>query len=269
MGNFFTPSPGDVERYLHLRALSVEIATKIMNSMPGRALDEIGDALGIRQDGALVFDSMDMSAVLMDCCFYDWFEGGKNVVQRYAEEHPAKPGTDEKFLLDAFLKAKFSLLVPRSVVAGVGLHCLDALNRETTGNLPDDKEQARGGAERGLNKRAELFLMDIALSRTTDWSQIALATRTIPIGEFCMTGGAALPITNKASSLQALSDFKLDKLKTFSGPGGLSLMIVRACLEAGVADHVRYESLAEPSPAHTRKPRWPLFQSRRRKPQKG
>ena len=81
MGNFFTPSPADVERYLHLRAVSVEITTKIIKTIPGRALDEIGDALGIMRDGVLVFESMDMSSVLMDCCLYDWFEGGKNVVQ--------------------------------------------------------------------------------------------------------------------------------------------------------------------------------------------
>ena len=269
MGKFFTPSPGDVERYLHLRALSVEIATKIMNTMPNRALDEIGDALGMLKDGALVFDSMDMSSVLMDCCLYDWFEGGKNVVQRYAEEHPAKPGTEEAFLLDAFLKAKFSLLVPQSVVPGAGLHCLDVLNREKAGSLPGDSEQARGGAGRAFNKRAEVFLMDISFSRTTDWSRMALATRTIPIGEFWMSGGAALPLTNKASTLQALSDLNLDKHKIFSGPGGRALMIVRTCLEAGVADHVRYETLSGPSPAPTRNPRWPLFQSRRRKPRKG
>ena len=269
MGKFFTPSPGDVERYLHLRALSVEITTKIIKTIPNRALDDIGDALGILKDGTLVFESMDMSNVLMDCCFYDWFEGGRNVVQRYAEEHPAKPGTEEAFLLDAFLKAKFSLLVPQSAVPGAGIHCMDVLNREKAGSLPDDSEQVQGGAGREFNNRAELFLMDIGLSRTIDCAKIALATRTIPLGEFWMSGGGALPLTNKASSLQALRDFKLDKHKTFSGPGGRALMIVRTCLEAGVADHVRYETLSEPSPAPTRNPRWPLFQSRRRKPRKG
>jgi len=269
MGKILTPSPGDVERYLHLRALSVEIATKIMKTIPRRALDEIGDALGIMRDGVLVFESMDMSSVLMDCCLYDWFEGGRNVVQRYAEEHPAKTGTEEFFLLDAFLKAKFSLLLPQSVVPGAGLHCLDVLDREKAGSLPPYSEQAHGGAGREFNKPAELFLMDIALSRTLDWSRIALATRTIPIGEFWMSGGGALPLTNKASALQALSELKMDNHKIFSGPGGRALLIVRSCLEAGVAGHVRYESLSEPSPAPTRSPRWPLFQSRRRKPRKG
>ena len=269
MGNFFTPSPADVERYLHLRAVSVEITTKIIKTIPGRALDEIGDALGIMRDGVLVFESMDMSNVLLDCCLYDWFEGGRNVVQRYADEHPAKPGTDEEFLLNAFRKAKFSLLVPQSAVPGAGIHCLEALNLKKAGSLPGDSEQVRGGAGREFNKRTEMFLMDVSLSRTVDCTQVALATRTIPLGEFWMSGGGALPLTNNASTLQALNDLNLDKHKIFGGPGGRALMIVRTCLEAGVADHVRYETLSGPSPAPTGNPRWPLFQSRRRKPRKG
>jgi hypothetical protein len=38
---------------------------------------------------------MDVSSVLQDCCLYDWFEDGRNLVQRYAEAHPANPETEE------------------------------------------------------------------------------------------------------------------------------------------------------------------------------
>ena len=69
----------------------------LRNAQPGG--EEVGDAIGIRHNGVLVFASEDMSSVLMDCCLYDWFEHGRNVVQRYSEAHPAKPGTDEGYLL--------------------------------------------------------------------------------------------------------------------------------------------------------------------------
>jgi hypothetical protein len=58
------------------------------SSIPRQAYDEIGDALGIRRNGILIFDSEDMTSVMMDCCLYDWYENGKNLIQRNAETHP-------------------------------------------------------------------------------------------------------------------------------------------------------------------------------------
>ena len=88
MGTSFSPTRQDVERYRSLRALSMALNHRIIKTIPRQAYDEIGDALGIRRNGVLVFDSEDMTSVMMDCCLYDWFENGKNLVQRYAETHP-------------------------------------------------------------------------------------------------------------------------------------------------------------------------------------
>ncbi len=54
-------------------------------------------AIGILRKGVLVFDNEDMTSMLMDCCLYDWIKGGKNIVQRYSEQHPAKSETDEHY----------------------------------------------------------------------------------------------------------------------------------------------------------------------------
>lgn len=58
---------------------------KIIKTIPRQAYDEIGDAFGIRRSGVLVFDNEDITSVVMDCCLYDWYENGKNLVQRCAE----------------------------------------------------------------------------------------------------------------------------------------------------------------------------------------
>src|ERR1039457_3144403 len=141
MATLFSPTRQDGERYRTLRALSMGLNHRIIKTIPRQAYDEIGDALGIRRNGILVFDSQDMTSVMMDCCLYDWFENGKNPVQRYAETHPAPPGTDESYLLQAFLQAKYRILMVQSAVPGAGIHCKDALN---------------GG---------ELFVMDLAMSQ--------------------------------------------------------------------------------------------------------
>ena len=51
----------------------MELNHKIIKTIPRQAYDEIGDALGIRRSGVLVFDSEDMTSVMMDCCLYDWY----------------------------------------------------------------------------------------------------------------------------------------------------------------------------------------------------
>ncbi|MDR3699759.1 MAG: hypothetical protein P4L56_09010 [Candidatus Sulfopaludibacter sp.] len=190
---------------------------RIIKTIPPQAYDEISDALGIRRNGVLVFDSEDMTSVMTD--------------QRYAETYPAAPGTDENYLLHACLQAKYRILVPQSPVPDAGLHCQDVLN---------------GG---------ELFFMDLAMSQNIPSGNAALATRTIPLGEYWMTGGAGLPISSKKSILDALQRIGTAQYKPLEGPGAVSLSIARACLTAGAADYITYETMEAGSRKHRRQPR--------------
>lgn len=218
----------------------MELNHRIIKTIPRQAYDEIGDALGIRRNGVLVFDSEDMTSVMMDCCLYDWYENGKNLVQRYAETHPATPGTDERYLLQACLQAKYRILMAQSAVPGAGIHCQDALNG------------------------AELFLMDLAMSQNIPSVNAALATRTIPLGEYWMTTGAGLPVSSKKSILDALRRIDSEHHNPLAGPGGMALSIAHACLAAGAADYITYESLETSPRKSARQPRWPGFKRRRR-----
>jgi hypothetical protein len=230
MGAAFSPTRKDVERYRRLRALSMDLNHRIIKTIPRQAIDDIGEAIGIRRKGVLVFDSEDMTSVLMDCCLYDWFENGKNVVQRYSETHAAKLEGEERYLLNAFLQAKFGLLVVQSAVPGAGLHCQDVLN---------------GG---------ELFLMDLGLSQSVG-GNAAFTTRTVPLGEYWMTGGAGLPTNSKKAVMDALSRSEIGKQKLPEGPGSVALLIVRSCLAAGAADYVTYTSAERNSKVPRRRPR--------------
>jgi hypothetical protein len=244
MATPFSPTRQDVERYRRLRALSLELSHKIFDTVPRQAFAEVGDAIGIRHNGVLVFDSEDMSGVMADCCLYDWFEDGKNLVQRYAETHPATPGTDESDLLNAYTQAKYRVVSMHSAVPDAGVHCRDILDNE------------------------EFFVMDLGLSRSLGSGVAALATRTIPLGEYWMTGGAGLPITSKEAIKRALIGADGGKHKLLEGPGGFALLIVRALLADGVADHVAYETVGTPArEVPSRKPRieprFPGFKRRR------
>jgi hypothetical protein len=173
MGTLFSPARQDVERYIRLRALGSELLQRIANTVPRQVIVEIGETLGILRNGVLELASEHMHNVLTDCCIFEWFENGRNLVQRYAEAHPPAPGTDESYLLDGYLQAKYRVLGMQSAVADAGVYCDDVL----TGD--------------------QIFLMDLALSRNPQWDKALLATRTISLGEYSMSGGAALPIDQK------------------------------------------------------------------------
>jgi hypothetical protein len=240
MGLSFYPTPEDVERYRIFRTLSMDLCDRIVKTIPGRAYDEIGNALGIRHKDILVFDTEDVASVLMDCCIFDWFEDGRNLVQRYADTCPAAPETDESFLLNGYCRATYGILAVLGIVRGSGLHCRDVLN---------------GG---------ELFLMDIALSQTLPAARAALATRIIPLGRYSMTSGAGLPLQSETDFAHALSKGERGK-KSMADPSGISLSIVRACLDRGAANNIRYEEPIR-RPGHSpRMPRWPGPRRRRRK----
>jgi hypothetical protein len=235
----FFPTPQDVERYRRLRAANMVLSHKIVKTVPRQAYDEIGDALGIRRNGVLEFDSEDVASVLADCCLYDWYEHGKNLVQRYAETHPSIAEADESYLLQACLQAQYRILVAQSIVPGAGLKCQDLLN---------------GG---------ELFLMDVAMSQGAPNGDAALATRTIPLGEYWMTGGAGLPMSSEESVLDAVRQIRAYS-KPAQGAGGIALTVAAACLAAGAAKHVAYESAAASPGKPRRRSRWPVSKWRGR-----
>jgi len=206
----------------------------MVKTVPPEAYAEIGDALGIRRNGMLILDSMEMPSVLADCCLYDWFEDGKNLVQRYAEAHPAIPGSDEAYLLNAYRHTRYGILTIRSVVPDAGLFVDDILNQE------------------------ELFIMDQSFSRSLGKGSAVLATRTVPLGEFWMTGGAALPVLS-ADALEPTL-IQADKLlarDSMNGPRAFTTAIVRACLDAGAAEHVVYTGTESRIRDRPRMPRWP------------
>jgi hypothetical protein len=238
MGTPFAPTRQDVERYIRLRALGSALLQRIVNTVPRQVFIEIGEALGILRNGVLEFGSEHINNVLADCCIYEWFENGKNLVQRYAETHPPAPGTDESYLLNAYLQAKYRVLGMQSAVADAGVYCDDVLTGQ------------------------QLFLMDLALTRNPQRDKVLVATRTISLGEYSMGSGAGLPIDQKVvmHGLRAI----LGGNASIGGPGSMAIPIVRACLAAGVADFVAHVTPELKSEKPRIEPRFPGFKRRRR-----
>ena len=215
----FIPSPADVERYKRLRGLARDLNHRIVQTIPREAIPQVAEAIGRLHGGVLVLDSEDESSVLMDCCLFDWIREGKNLVEKYAENHPPAPGTEEHELLEAYRRAKYRIVVPQSRVPGAGAHFVDLLSGE------------------------ELFIMDVGLSQNP--LDVAYATRTIPLGQFWMTGGAGLPTGSGAikNAIDRLGKQRLLEEGRFTDPHKVALVFVRTLLESGASQHVAYEGV--------------------------
>jgi hypothetical protein len=193
----------------------------LTKTIPREAIQEMGSALGIMRKNKLVFDTLDVSSVLMDSCLFDWIRGGKNLVERYVEAHPPAPATDEHLLLQAYCRAKYRLLLSRAISPGAITYWFDAISGES------------------------IALMDISLSQSMARGfQGLLATRTAPLGGIWMTTGAALPVGDRKTGEMVLKTIRQGNLLEDTSSAGehkLATAVIRCCLDSGAAEHVRYE----------------------------
>jgi hypothetical protein len=222
MGTARTITWGDVERYQRLRETDRKLMNRVMKTVPRVAFEEIGAALGVMRKGVLVFDSDSVISVLADCCVHDWIKDGKNVVTKFSLAHPASPGSDEEYLLRAHQLARYRLLISESIARGAGLECVDALSME------------------------HLFIMDVNFSISAKPDGPLLATRTVPLDGYWMTTGVGLPVGDKQTANAVMREVRpLGPDLTRADPHKLALTIIRACLDCGAAEHVRYEGADE------------------------
>jgi hypothetical protein len=203
MATKFTPTRKDIDRYKHLRMLGTELTQEIVHTVPGQAWDDIGEAIGIPDRDQL--DNEHAGNVLADCCIYDWVRNGKNVMQRFSESHPEKPGTDEDYVMQAYLRAEYRIVAQKSAIPGAGVYCRDVRTQD------------------------ELFVMDLSLSRSGNLSGMALAARLVPLGEYWITTGAGLPVF-WSDELEAGAR-QLDRLGLWN-----PVQFVRMFLAAGLHD---------------------------------
>lgn len=222
------PSAAEVAHYRRLREAGRRLNGRIIDTLPRRAMQGIGKAIGVFKRGALVFDSETVADIFTDCCFYDWVEDGANVVERYAADEPPPTDPDEREMLNAMTRARYSILELYESVPGKGIRAKDL----------------RTGEDR--------FVIDVNLSLSGRWSGWCLAARLLPMDRFWMTSGAAMPMAPGLSDAFS-SGGALDALVEeedacgLLDDHGLILALVRCALETGSEEHIGYSRDLDPS----------------------
>jgi hypothetical protein len=228
-GNFRMSNNADlVPVYKRFRQAGLLLGNKLVKSLDGETMKEGGRRLGILRNDVLVFGSEGQTSVLMDYCIYNMYQDGMNAVQRYLRESPPRRDSDEMFLLNAMLSADYSVFRVDEAEPGVGVIVEDLL---------------RGGSH---------TLIDINLASMAV-EGLALATRSVPIEGFIMTGGAGLPVT-QPEMIKILREIKRSfpastdlRRLTPDQESELVASIIRICLESDMGSRIAYGSADEPS----------------------
>jgi len=211
--------------YLRLRKLSMSLNHKLVETLDKDVLDEGGRKLGILKKGTLVLGSEDELAVVMDYCIYNVYRGGRNAVQRMLEHSPPSDA-DERALLEAQARARYSIFQVSDVEKGVGVTLVDVLRKDS------------------------IFMVDVGFGNSAR-KGFGLAGRVIPQDGFFMSGGAILPFDGRAAKriehdlerwLTGGNDFAR---LTAAEEADLTTQIIRACLETGASEHIVYATPGE------------------------
>ena len=176
----------------------------------------------------MIFDSEDETSVLMDYAIYNVRIDGQNAVERYLDDSPPPPDSDELAILKAQLEAYYSIFQIVGLEPGVGVAVRDLLRHENG------------------------FIADIGLSSSARKGN-SFATRVIPQEEhgFVMTGGAGLPVTpgtlaKIADALERMFAPMTDFTRLAPDQeSDLVAAVIRICLESGMSSRIAYGTSAE------------------------
>jgi len=206
--------------YKHLRAVGLTLNHKLVQRLSKDVVYEGGRKLGLLKRNALVFDSEDETAILMDYCIYDVRRQGRNAFEQYLLDSPPAQESDEMVCLRAMQRAVYSVFVVESVIRGYGVEVRDLLSNRT------------------------IVVVDMGFGSTAK-PGVIFASRLLLHEGFSMTGGAALPLgvlpeDQQQSMIKKLAEAAAPDDSGYFDPAPL----IRACLSRGCWSHIRYQ---EPS----------------------
>jgi hypothetical protein len=161
--------------YTRLRKTQRALNNRLTKSLSRKAIEESAKNLGFFENGALVADTESALDLVMDSAIYDHFPSGdKNAVVRFASNN--KVDGDDSAVVDAMLRARFTLIELGEPVPGIGVHANDLVFSE------------------------RFFLADVALSQTAVAGPV-LGTRLLTFGSFSMTTGVHVVVDDTLAAL--------------------------------------------------------------------
>jgi hypothetical protein len=96
----FLKDKENLEEYKRLRVAGRGLSLRIIEKLPKPAVQECAKKLGLLKGKTLVLGSEDELSVLFDYCLYNYRKGGKTAIQRFMEESPPPPDSEQRLSLE-------------------------------------------------------------------------------------------------------------------------------------------------------------------------
>lgn len=166
-----------VPTYQRLREVQRRLNETLFSTVSPKGVKESARAIDIWRDGGIVFDHQDDVGVLADFAIHDYRASGKNAVERFVGSRaPALDDEDVATVIRGMLAARYTLVGVTEVLDGAGVQVLDLLYG------------------------TRMVLIDVSLGEIAT-PRTVLAARLLPMGGWCMTSGATLPVDAELARL--------------------------------------------------------------------
>jgi hypothetical protein len=208
-----------VADYRQLRSEGVALSSDLIKTLKSDDIGAAASALGILKGREILLDTEDQAGVLMDYALFDIWHDGRNAVQRYWEQTNPPPESARGRLLEAMVRAQYTILKVTQPLPGVGVMARDLIRNE------------------------EKLLIDLGFSQTAVAGAV-LASRIFSPGEgWWMTGGAGLPVLPEAFDrlVTPMAQYMLGYAgKRDEERSAFNTLVIRTCLESGAGQRINY-----------------------------
>lgn len=207
-----------LERYRHLRAISIGHHSGAMAFVSKQAVLEHAKRLGLSTGGMLVAESEAEMTLVFDLALYTAKERRSRALDRYARATPLPPGSDAARVLEAMRHARFSVWRIKQRHEPAGLIITDLL------------------------REAEVWLVDEQLEASAS-EDLSFAGRICEPDRFAMGCGVVVPVYREMMeevALDMLAQRRGDPERVSQDPR-FALAIYRAALDHDVLNDVADE----------------------------
>jgi hypothetical protein len=204
-----------LQRYRHLRAISIGHHSGAMAFVSKQALLEHAKRLGLATGGMLVAESEAEMTLVFDLALYTSKERRSRALDRYARATPLPSSSDAARMLEAMRHARFSVWRITQRHETAGLIITDVL------------------------REAELWLMDEQLEASAA-EGLSFAGRICEPDHFAMSCGVVVPVYREMMeevALDMLAQRRGDPERVSQDPR-FAIAIYRAALNSGILNNV-------------------------------
>lgn len=205
-------------RYRQLREISRQHHSALLDFLSTDSIMSQARRLGLAQGKTLILDSMDDLHLAFDLAIYTAAKDRSRAIDRYARAARLAPDSDEVLVLEAMLRARFSIIsiVRRHAVAGLIV-----------------RDLFRGGEFWLVDEGLEISLADGA----------TLATRLYTPEGFTMTAGVLVPFDIELfeDALVEKPQLLRNKREELIDDRRFAEAIYRVALASGLMEQVAYQ----------------------------